>query len=122
MKLKNINVLMLFIMFFVSCSAQQTEIQFKVIAINSNFSGAYSIDGGSYTSYAGSNIENNVYVFEKMTEIDNQIEVIAAPDSSADSLDISFYDDGDKVKTCSLSSSSTSLTCEYDISDTTSSE
>lgn len=93
------------LVFLVSCAdAEKDEVKIKVIAYNGDFSGWYSIDSGDYQYFGGNLQSNSVYSYEKTVELDDQLEVEAAPldvDGDISSLEIKIYSDGSLVKSVS---------------------
>jgi hypothetical protein len=88
-----------------ACSDADTSesVKFKVTSYGENFNGSYTVDGDGTTTFSGSSSGNDCYIYEKKMDVEDQLEVEAAPvyeDGETDvySLEIRIYVDDELVK------------------------
>ncbi len=95
-----------------------TQVDIKVIGVGTNFTGFYIKDDSTPQGIDGTIDAYGNYIFEKeIKDLDN-IEVHVERLTTARTLQIKIYRDGDKVKESSLESSETStnkLVLEYQV-------
>jgi hypothetical protein len=81
---------------------ESEEVKLKVTGYSGVFIGSYILDSGDDVSFEGGSIGNDVFSYEKLLEVDDQLEVEVTPkDASGDSLsslEIKIYRDNTLIK------------------------
>ncbi len=97
------------LIFLISCAdTESEEIKFKVVGYSGDFTGSYSIDGATNVSISSSSLGSSDYIYENTVDVDDQLEIDAAPKDASDdtmsSLEIKVYRDGSLIKSVQDSS------------------
>ena len=106
-------LLILIAIFFAGCSAEKYDLTIVVTSVGDGFSGTYKVDDGSTQTFSDYTLEDNIALWEKEVEVEDNVYVFASPGANATYISIEIYDgselldevtdEGDTVNSVELS-------------------